>query len=478
MYKGKKRRKRPWGDTYRFPHPKRPKRPDTVAVNVSAYSHQRHRRIKPGSVELSSEYFKVNRVNSRTPGASVPGYRNKIRMHMSATSPFDGTKFKYTAKNYYLAIRYNGPNSASDSGRLVVAERFGNGDGLSWFSNQPSTPPVLSGPTFDSASNLAVQKLYDTIRQMESHVQTGETIGEYKQTINLFKRGLGGLRDLLEYTSKNHVNILKKGAQWNNAKRTAKSLADLTLEYRFGIKPLAMVLGEGAGAVQSDRYMEAFLPFSVKGKATSSTLVTNGSYGGFPRIHIYGRTDNEFKVRFKGDYRIRSADAGPNYARSLGLTWREFIPTIYNLIPYSFLLDYVSNLHTFIETVAVPFTNVAWCVRTDRSTQHHVRNYTALGGEQPLNYVIDVIDPGYFDSQATGIRRREQLSLPMPTLRWQKPSKRALENTLALVVGRLPVIGNLTKRILRSPSGKTLDNEFRLASRGSDHKVPYPFHRP
>lgn len=478
MYEGKKRRKRKGLRLYWPPTPKRQKRPDSIAVAVSAYSHQRHRRIKPGSVELSSQYFKVNRVNSRTPGASVRDWRGKIKRHESATSPFDGTKFSYESKRYYVSIRYNGSNSTNDAGRLVLAERFGTGDDYSWSSDQPTTPPPFSGSTFTSASNQAVQKLYDVIRQMESHVQTGETIGEYKQTINLFKRGLGGLRDLLDYTSRNHEHILKRGMQWNNAKRTAKSLADLTLEYRFGIKPLAMVLGEGAAAVQSDRYMEALLPFSVKGKAASAVQDYDDRFGGFPSVHMRTITQTEFMTRFKGEYRLRSADIGPNYARSLGLTWREFVPTLYNLIPYSFLLDYVSNLHTLIETVAIPFTNVAWCVRTDRSKVRNLRNYSGLPGDQPPTYVIDVNDPGYFNSQATGVRRREQLSLPMPTLQWQKPSKRALENTLALVVGRLPVIGSLTKRILRSPSGKSLDNEFRLASRGTIHKVPYPFHRP
>lgn len=477
--KAKNTRKRKRPVTGWYPKPSKPAKDTSVAVAVRAYSAQL--KLRANSQDLPSSekvntVFNILRVKSRTPGQNVPNYRVKIKQHQSATSSFDATKFSWDCKNYYGKIKRASPSRPSETDVLVSAERTGNGDGYSVFSDCPTTPPSFSGSAFTTANNLAVQRLYDTIRQMESHVSTGETLGEYNQTINLFKRGLGGIRDLMSYVSVNHKRILEKGAQWNNMKRTAKSLADLTLEYRFGIEPLAKVLGEGAGAIQRDSYMEAILPFSVSGKANSAVQEYNESWESFPTLHLRTVNDNEFKVRFKGEYRLRSVSDGPSYARSLGLTWREFVPTIYNLIPYSFLLDYVVNLHTFVETVAVPYANVAWCVRTDRARRTNRRFYSFLNGEQNPLFYLHSQTPGYLNMTATGVRRREQSELPLPILQWKKPSKRALENTLALVAGRLPVIGNLTKRILRSPSGKSLDNEFRLATRASNLKVPYPYH--
>jgi hypothetical protein len=457
------------------PVSKRLKKPLSVAATVRAYSVVEQTRT--GSSPAPTKFVvQIPRVNSRSPGPDLPNWRAKIQQHYSVTTSFDATKFWWSAKAYRGRVVLTSNPATWGLGTLVSSVRHGTGDGLSMSSDCPTTPPSFSGSSFTTANNLAVQRLYDTIREMESHVKTGETIGEYHQTINLFKRGLGGMRDLMNHIIRNHEHILDKGMQWRNAKRVAKSLADLTLEYRFGIEPLAKVLGEAAGAIQRDSYMEAFLPFSVSGKANSTVIEYDTTWDSFPSLHVYTFRKREHKVRFKGEYRIKSAEDGPSYARSLGLTWRELVPTLYNLIPYSFVLDYVSNLHTFVEVLAVPFSQVAWCVRTDRASEVNHRSYDFRQKDQNAIYALTENAPGYCDLGASGVRRRDQTSLPLPILQWKKPSERALENLMALVASRLPIIGQKTKRLLRSPSGKTLDNEFRLATRARIHKVPYPFH--
>jgi hypothetical protein len=428
------------------------------------------------SYVLSQEAFRTSRVESRTPGANAPSYKEKIKRHESATSNFDATKFSYVSKSYFGKGRYVNPTEPPPNVNSFVGTVWGNGDGIGLTSNIPTTPPPFSGTAYVSAYNQAVQGLYDAIRSIESPVGLGEDIGEYHQTVNLFKRGLSGLQDLIQYTSTNHVNILKKGAQWNNAKRVAKSLGALVTEYRFGIAPLAKELGEGAAAIVSDRYLDAFVHFYAKGSASSAVEQGSGTYGSFPSLRVRGITHTTAKVRYKGEYRIRG-DGGSSYHRSLGLTWREFVPTVYNLLPYSFLLDYVLNLHTFVEALAVPWANVAWCVSSERMDETYTAWYDFRQSDQNSLFTLQNIQPGYFKATASGVRRRAVSSIPFPVLRWQKPSVRQLQNTAAVLASKLPVIGNLTKRILRSPSGKALDYEFNLVARDRNLKVPYPFHR-
>jgi hypothetical protein len=64
--------------------------------------------------------------------------------------------------------------------------------------------------------------------------------------------------------------------------------------------------------------------------------------------------------------------------------------------------------------------------------------------------------------------------MPRPSLQVLRPSDRQLTNVIALLASRLPVLGSLTKKILRSPSGKSLDYKFRLATRDRNLKRPYP----
>lgn len=478
QYKGKhpRRNKRKNRIHWIFPK-KKPKTDGSYSNDVSIRATCTRWRVDKVSSTQFFHAFRFSRQQSRSPGGNVPGYKDKIKRHISATSPFQATKFSYASKSYFGKGRYANPTEPPPKPNSFVGTLYGNGDGASLSSNVPTTPPVFSGTAYTSAYNQAVQKLYDTIRGLESSVTgTGEDLGDYHQTINLFKRGLGGLQDLIGYVARNHENILKKGVQWNNAKRTVKSLGSLVTEYRYGIEPLAKDLGEGAAALQTSRYLDAFVPFSVKGKATSFVEKTDTTYESFPSVHVRGITATEQMVRFKGEYHVRG-DGGSDYARSVGLTWREFIPTIYNLIPYSFLLDYVTNLHTFVEAVAVPWAGVAWCVKTERSKETYTALYDFRSADQNSLFTLQQQTPGYFKATATGVRRSETLSIPFPILEWQKPSRRQLENTLALVASKLPVLGSLTKRLLRSPSGKTLDNEFRLAVRHTIPKVPYPFHR-
>jgi hypothetical protein len=476
-YKGKHPKKRPpkkpWWK-YQAKASKRPPKPNSVDVAVRATWN----RLRVDGISSTDFHnvFRFDRVESRTPGVNVPSYRKRILKHESATSSFDGTKFSFLSKSYSGKGRFANPTEPPPKPNSFVGTVWGTGDGVSLSSNVPTTPPSFSGTAYTSAYNQAVQGLYDAIRSIESPVGLGEDIGEYHQTVNLFKRGLSGLQDLIQYTSTNHANILKKGAQWNNAKRVAKSLGALVTEYRFGIAPLAKEIGEGAAAIVSDRYLDAFVSFKAKGKATSAVEKTDSTYGSFPALHVRGITHQTAKVRYKGEYRIRG-DGGSDYLRSVGLTWREFTPTVYNLLPYSFLLDYVLNFHTFVEALSVPWANVAWCVSSERMDETYTAWYDFRQSDQNVLFTLQNQKPGLFKATASGVRRRAVSSIPFPTLQWQTPSVRSLQNTAAVLASKLPVIGNLTKRILRSPSGKALDYEFNLVARDRNLKVPYPFHR-
>lgn len=421
----------------------------------------------PGYSSFTNGGYSFTRTRSRS-GGTVPGWKQRIANHQSATSNFDATDFAFKKQ----------------IGTSVAARTYSFFYGVIWheknegFYNVGTFPsaPDFSGSAYTSAHNEAVERLYDVIRSIESPAQTGEDIGEYKQTVNQIRRPMAGLLDLTSYCANNHVGLLKK-ARWNNIKATAKAMADLTLEYRFGLQPLLKTLADATVALENRDVMSEFFHFNVKGKGTTATSPQYGWTGSGAIQHMYQfQYITQFTVRYKGEYRIDHNVDRRSFAGSLGLTWREFIPTIWNLIPYSFLVDYVTNLGSFLSVLSVPWSNIAWCNKTVRGRQTESMADIGVRTASPPLYIITQFSPSRYDYHTTRVLRSSQTTLPLPIFQFTFPSERQLENTLALVASKLPVIGKLTDKLNRS-SGGSLDREFKLASRDRDLKIPYPFHR-
>jgi hypothetical protein len=391
-----------------------------------------------------------------------------IRNHQSATTPLTASDFALTKHaGRTEAARYKYFSSG------VIYHEFN--EGFFGIGSFPSFPGFV-GDGYKSAHNEAVQRLYDVIRSIESPSQTGEDIGEYKQTVNLIRRPAKGILDLTSYLVNNHTSLLKK-ARVNNIKRVAKSLADLTLEYRYGIKPLLSTLAEATVALQNRDIISDFHRFNVKGKGVTATDVMSGWQGsGVIQRKTRTVTRTSYTVRYKGEYRTDHNVDTRSFNASLGLTWREVLPTLYNLCPYSFLLDYVVNLHSFLEVLSVPWTNVAWCNKTQRGVAQEFWQELDVRTVASSIYTIKSFSPSRYDYLSSQVVRTNQTTIPLPQLQVRYPSVKQLQNVGALVASRLPVIGILTKKLNRSSGGR-LDREFKLATRDRNLRIPYPFHR-
>jgi len=326
--------------------------------------------------------------------------------------------------------------------------------------------------------------LFDSIREIESSANVGETLGESEETFQLMMRPARGLQDLTKYVMDNHTDLLRK-ARPNNYRRIAKSLADLVLEYRFGVAPLIEDFKRVSETLPFRTLNEPrVVPIKGKGRSFSATMSKIGDYklvaGDINGTEITFSNVSDFTVRYHGMYRMDPGIDYASYQQSLGLTWREALPTLANLTPYSFLLDYVSNFGSVLSQFAAPWGSVAWVNLTERASNsytYEVQGRSTQPSFPPSFYTERYDKLGFYSCQAKAVQRRDATWFkPLVVLEWHKPSIRQLQNTGALLLSRLPVIGNLAAAARkRSPR---LDPYVRsLLMRGSMQKVPYPYHR-
>jgi hypothetical protein len=261
-------------------------------------------------------------------------------------------------------------------------------------------------------------------------------------------------------------------------KEVAKALADTTLEWRFGVKPLVQTCADAFVGLQNRDNVEHYVQVYASGRTfTSSNTLSNDSYGLDPSELMYNEfREQEQVVRYTGEWRVASDLPKRAVSDVLGLNWRNVVPTLYNLIPYSFLVDYVTNIGDIVNSLAVPWHDVAWMNKTIRHS-YLVRQQT-VGWSRltPPYYRVESLDltPGFIEIRKTAFERLAQGSMPYPKIQLQMPSYKQVQNIASLLVSRLTSKSGKIKKAMSSRPG--LESAFADEVGKRNLRIPYPFH--
>lgn len=138
------------------------------------------------------------------------------------------------------------------------------------------------------------------------------------------------------------------------------------LETVFGWRPLASDLDAGAEALarlaqqRSTRYV-IVRGFGVEESTTKTAFISAGSGYTSTKYRVF---KNQYvSVRYIGEVQVQPARETPMLA--LGLHLNDVLPSLYELVPWSFLLDYFVNLGDVIEGLATQTDNIIWTERNN-----------------------------------------------------------------------------------------------------------------
>lgn len=304
--------------------------------------------------------------------------------------------------------------------------------------------------------NEALTKLYSRIRSESSGANGLLVFAELRETLHMLRNPAEALRKMTVGLIDNlniQRSIVMRTRQrksetmksFSNRRREmmVKGFSGSWLEYQFGVLPFLSDVED----IAKTAYAHITQPRKrTRITARSTELSATQSY-------------NEVETQISANVRlfsteVRSGRSGVQYivgmapsvigpdrplarlSQSFGLTIENFVPTVYEIIPYSFLIDYFSNLGDVISAATTCTSNVLWVVRT-------VRQYTELGvittRAEPIspktgNGIYRTVDfstsehvLGKSIVSLTSVDRSCPSSIPIPTLQMEIPGTSSLK---------------------------------------------------
>jgi hypothetical protein len=253
----------------------------------------------------------------------------------------------------------------------------------------------------------------------------GVFLGELGQTLRMIRSGAKGIREGLDSYLSDAVKL--RNSNLATHQRLGR-LSQLWLEYAFGWKPFINDVINGAEALAengSRGYSLDFLP--VYSEASSKKIISEVTTAGGIGSITWKRTtirENEAIVIYRGAVATFAYDQRYMNQANLGFTWDQFVPTVWELIPYSFLVDYFSNVGDVLKCWSFRGWNVRRIAKTEilitrERSWTHSPSFANLGS----NYDVlqNFMSPSESVSEIRYVNRGALEAVPTPELRFEHP---------------------------------------------------------
>lgn len=322
----------------------------------------------------------INYLCGRT-GVGLRGWKQAIANHSNATTPMTGTNcetVEYLPGN--VSVSYQTPGMPRTTFKV-----------RGWMSR----PNVLYSPqalSYESIDNQAKARFYAQIEEATSKFQGGEFFGEIRETVRMLKRPFSAIRDhlnryldhVLGYVNGKPVPIRhrprgkRKISSFRNYDQAEKLrvIGQTWLEWRFGMRPFVKDVEEilvGLGNIITE---DVVVPVFAQAKSEISNYMSSSTpelYNNHIRTIRTEKATGTVVVRYKGAVVVKGTDPGIlGFLRDRSnLDFGHFIPTLWELCPYSWLVDYLANVQQVIQSIFVDLRPLAWYCRTIRRQIFH-----------------------------------------------------------------------------------------------------------
>lgn len=377
-----------------------------------------------GKVLNSSFRFATDNLNDdRVTGDNVPDYREMIKRNESATSSLIGVKHSYRMDTGNYSRTTPWPSFPYTSKFTLSGNVYA---GLTPYDGTEQS-------VLDQARAQAQINFAKDVRKKTRTFQSGVFMGELLESIRYLKNPLVGMKKGYEdfatacakASKKYPITGTKPGSPRWKAGRQA--LQNAWLENNYAMRPLINDVNDAAesfnGVVRGDRYD----PIKVTGRGEASKVVdlaiapTAGNIAGWANGMTMGeRRVITASVKVYGVWKNMNPAGEMPLASRFGADFSNFLPTAWELIPWSFVIDYFSNMGDTIDAWSMRFIDFGWINQSERT--EFTRQYTNFRPSEagnPVRYAYYPRRTGL--SRFTRVDRRAVSNVFAPALSMRIP---------------------------------------------------------
>jgi hypothetical protein len=307
-----------------------------------------------GNLTFVPTLRRLSWANNVTKDGVIPHYRQVIASGGNATTAMSGTETTYDYQpGNGLYVRQS-KFVPGENGQLRYAAK-----GSLCYLGFPSF--ALDRPT-TIANNRALTNYYSNLQSVETKFKGLVFSGELKESLSMIRNPAKALRNSIDH----YLSHLKKNGPRVKKPKRPSFVRKTWLEYSFGWRPLISDIDTAISAFyKSDAVRPIFE--MVKGSGRDKIVKTNSeeghTHGALQWTYRYVQLEEVF-IQYYGIY--RSTGNGVPDSHSYGFSPTEFVPTVWELIPYSFLVDYFTNIGDIVSSWSYRFNNPAWTSRLIR----------------------------------------------------------------------------------------------------------------
>jgi len=372
-------------------------------------------RSAPGAFVPTVLNTSIDNWDDKDLGPNVQGWRQRIARGESATTTLSGTRAYWIIEPGLINTCVYDPIYPVG---LQYVELFYSGEFVG--TSVPSEPAFLSET---KANNEALSSLVRRARSIQTQFMGGVFLGELSEALKMIRHPAAALRRGLD----DYLGSVKERTRRlkNNPRR--KVAADTWLEYSFGWSPLIRDIEDGRKAIKDLRKRQPQL-VRVEGSyvdqtSSSPIQVIDSSGATFWGWNAYGV--GSVIVKYYGAVYARMGRPSSDSLRAVGFSWNNFIPTAWELIPYSFLVDYFTNIGEILSAGSFSTSNFAWLNKTviKETRTYRISNY--LRTAPPSSPAGKVVTFVHRPCKTVAVKRRVSRApysgSLIPTLEFQIP---------------------------------------------------------